>query len=114
MSNEYLELPDGTRLAIDEKGYLLEAGSWTPDVTRFMATIDQIVLIEDHWEIIDIFQVYFREFDIEPPMRALVRLTRERLCEEKGSSRYLYLLFPDGPTLQASRYGGLPRPLSCI
>ena len=47
-------------------------------------------------------------------LRALVPLTRERLGEEKGSSRFLYRLFPDGPGTQACRYAGLPRPLSCV
>lgn len=109
-----MEMPDGVRVAIDEKGYLLAFESWTPDVARAMAAADKIDLCDDHWAIIDLFQTYFRDFDIEPPMRALVRMTRERLGEEKGTSRYLYTLFPDGPTLQASRYGGLPRPLSCL
>jgi TusE/DsrC/DsvC family sulfur relay protein len=47
-------------------------------------------------------------------MRALVKLVGERLGHEKGSSRYLYRLFPDGPGTQACRYAGLPRPVSCV
>jgi tRNA 2-thiouridine synthesizing protein E len=33
---------------------------------------------------------------------------------EKGSSRYLYKLFPDGPALIATKIAGLPRPVKCI
>jgi tRNA 2-thiouridine synthesizing protein E len=47
-------------------------------------------------------------------MRALVRLTAARLGEARGTSRYLYRLFPDGPGTQACRYAGLPRPASCV
>ncbi len=114
MSSLVLNLPNGTQLPIDEKGYLLDPGQWTTEVAITMADADAIVLLPDHWLVIELFQEYFRQFEIEPPMRALVKRAREHLGEEKGSSRYLYRLFPDGPTLQACRYAGLPRPVSCI
>lgn len=114
MNEMELRLDDGTTVAVDEKGYLLDAGSWTPRTAECMATIDGIVLTADHWVILHIFREYFARYEIEPPMRALVRQAGDQLGEEKGSSRYLYQLFPKGPGLQACRYAGLPRPLSCI
>jgi tRNA 2-thiouridine synthesizing protein E len=114
MSSGALKLADGTAVPIDEKGYLLDPDSWSPEVAETMAAADSIRLTADHWRIIEIFQEYFRQFEIEPPMRALVKQVRERLGEDKGNSRYLYQLFPDGPTTQACRYAGLPRPVSCI
>lgn len=114
MSRSVLQLPDGQCLAIDEKGYLLNHNDWSPVVAETMAAADQIELGPDHWAVLEIFQEYFRQYEIEPPMRALVRLARERLGEDRGSSRYLYRLFPDGPGTQACRYAGLPRPVSCI
>jgi len=109
-----LQISGGESLVIDEKGYLLEYEKWSPEVAETMACADGIVLEQDHWAVIRIFREYFEKFEIEPPMRALVRLTRESLGEEKGNSRYLYRLFPDGPGTQACRYAGLPRPVSCI
>jgi tRNA 2-thiouridine synthesizing protein E len=47
-------------------------------------------------------------------MRLLVRELAQRLGAEKGQSRYLYRLFPEGPAKQACRYAGLPKPVSCI
>ena len=99
---------------VDEKGYLLDWRDWTPEVARAMAAADGIELDDDHWAVLEIFRDYFAEHEIEPPMRALVRLTAARLGEAKGNSRYLYRLFPDGPGMQACRYAGLPRPASCI
>lgn len=109
-----LELSDGMVLELDEKGYLLDPGDWNPAVAEHMARLDDMVLTVDHWVILQIFRDYFSSFEIDPPMRALVRRARDQLGEAKGSSRYLYQLFPQGPGLQACRYAGLPRPLSCI
>ena len=109
-----LKLPGGEALPIDDKGYLLDFESWTPAVAEAMAEQDGVRLEDDHWAILEIFREYFKTFEIEPPMRALIKKARERLGEEKGNSRYLYRLFPDGPGTQACRYAGLPKPLSCV
>jgi TusE/DsrC/DsvC family sulfur relay protein len=114
MKPQYLELGDGTRLALDEKGYLLEPSHWTEEVSLLMARADGLELGADHWTVLQIFRDYFERFDIDPPMRVLVRTTRERWGADRGNSRYLYQLFPKGPSTQACRYAGLPRPISCI
>lgn len=114
MSARQLQLPDGKTLPIDDRGYLLEYNRWSPAVAETMADADGVELEDDHWAVLQIFREYFEAYEIEPPMRALVKKTRERLGDEKGNSRYLYRLFPDGPGTQACRYAGLPKPLSCV
>lgn len=114
MSRSRLDIPGKNPLMVDEKGYLLDWNDWSPEVARIMAAADGITLTDDHWVILELFRAYFDQYDVEPPMRALVRLAREALGEEKGTSRHLYKLFPDGPGTQACRYAGLPRPLSCV
>lgn len=114
MTGLSLRLGDGSILELDDKGYLLNPTLWTPEVGRNMALSDGVELDADHWVILQIFRDYFERFDIDPPMRALVRMTGERLGKEKANSRYLYQLFPAGPATQACRYAGLPRPVSCI
>ena len=44
----------------------------------------------------------------------LVKAMEKEFGPEKGSSRYLYKLFPDGPALIATKIAGLPRPVKCI
>lgn len=114
VSDAVLKLDNGRQIPIDEKGYLLDRSDWGLSVAEHMAGNDGISLTEEHLEILRIFQAYFEEYEIEPPMRALVKLTAAKLGKEKGNSRFLYRLFPQGPTTQACRYAGLPRPLSCI
>ena len=38
----------------------------------------------------------------------------QKLGEEKGNSRYLQRLFPDGPAKQATKLAGLPKPAKCL
>ena len=114
MSAGRLALPDGRTVAIDGKGYLLDPSDWCEAVAETMAEADGVALTADHWAVLRIFRAYYAEFEVEPPMRALVKRARELLGDDKGSSRYLYALFPDGPGTQACRYAGLPRPLSCV
>ena len=114
MSARTLQLPGGETLAIDEKGYLLDWRAWSPAVAATMSAADGIELTDDHWVVLRLFRAYFQQYEIEPPMRALVRLVREQLGPDKGNSRHLYRLFPDGPGTQGCRYAGLPRPVSCV
>lgn len=114
MNARVLEIAGGERVAVDEKGYLLDPSSWSPEVALTMAAADRLQLTPDHWIVIEIFRDYYDRFEMEPPMRALVKEARIRLGEAKGNSRFLYQLFPAGPPTQACRYAGLPRPISCI
>jgi TusE/DsrC/DsvC family sulfur relay protein len=114
MKSRSLQLADGTNIPLDEKGYLCNRACWTPAVAEALAAADGVVLGEDHWAVIRMFQDFFDEYEVEPTMRALVRRVAEQLGSDKANSRFLYALFPDGPILQATRYAGLPRPLSCI
>ena len=114
MNTRVLELSGGMQVTVDEKGYLLDPQDWSEEVALTMAAADKVQLTDDHWQVLQIFRDYYRQFEIEPPMRALVKRTGEVLGEEKGASRYLYRLFPEGPGTQGCRYAGLPRPLSCV
>ncbi len=105
---------DLAQLELDERGYLTRRDQWEPWVAERMATDDEVDLTPAHWEIIEFLQAYYDEFKMAPPMRVLVKAVAVRLGSEKGESRYLYRLFPDGPAKQACRYAGLPRPVSCI
>ena len=104
----------GHMLETDPQGYLCRQEDWTPAVAEAMAAADGIALRTEHWEIIEFCRSYYAEHGLIPIMRILARAIGRRLGEEKGKSRYLYRLFPEGPVRQASRYAGLPRPPSCI
>ncbi len=101
-------------LALDDNGFLLQVDDWSEGVAELMAAADGLVLTPAHWELIVFVRDYYVEYDSAPPMRLLVKAVAKRLGKEKGNSRYLYRLFPEGPAREACRYGGLPKPVSCI
>jgi tRNA 2-thiouridine synthesizing protein E len=104
----------GRAFEADERGYLRDWQTWEPAWAEMLAHRDGLALSPEHWQVLDFLREYYAEYKLIPPMRLLVRALGERLGAEKGSSRYLYRLFPQGPAQQACRYAGLPKPVSCI
>ncbi len=105
---------EGRVLATDAAGYLRDRADWSEALAQELARRDGLILTEDHWQVLRFVRQYHDEFAMTPGMRLLVRAIAKQLGEDKGNSRYLYRLFPDGPAKQACRYAGLPKPVSCI
>ena len=101
-------------LETDPEGYLVRIEDWSPDVAEAMALADGCELTDAHWQVIDFLRGYYAEYGFAPAVRILTRAIARRLGPDKGNSRYLYRLFPDGPARQACRYAGLPKPTGCI
>jgi len=105
---------NGSEIATDKDGFLLDLSDWTPKVAVALAQEEGIVLTSAHWEIIELLREFYREFELSPAMRALVKRTQQKLGEEKGRSVYLLQLFPPSPARVASKIAGLPRPANCL
>ena len=101
-------------LETDPEGYLRATEEWTPEVAEAMAAADGIELTDAHWEVIDFLRAYYAEYAIAPAIRILTRAMARKLGREKGNTRYLYSLYPQGPAKQACRYAGLPKPTGCV
>lgn len=112
--SKHLQQQDGTSFALDEHGHLKDASEWTRAVAASFAANDGIKLTAVHWTVLEILRDYFQEFEIEPPMRVLVKEMTARGANDFANSLELYRLFPEGPVRQGSKFAGLPLPLSCI
>lgn len=104
----------GRTIALDKDGYLINLNDWDKDAANALAAQENISLTTAHWEIIYILQEFYREFELSPAMRALVKYTEKKLGTEKGKSIYLLQLFPPSPAKIASKIAGLPRPTNCL
>ncbi|GDY27629.1 MULTISPECIES: TusE/DsrC/DsvC family sulfur relay protein [unclassified Agarivorans] len=105
---------NGKQYPTDKNGYLLELEVWTEALAAHIAELENIEMNEAHWEVVHFVRNFYLEFNTSPAMRALVKAMAKKFGPEKGNSRYLYKLFPEGPAKQATKVAGLPKPVKCI
>ena len=104
----------GKQLALDKHGYLADLNDWHNGVAEYFAEVEQISLTAAHWEVIQFVREFYQEFGTSPAIRVLVKAMANQFGPEKGNSKYLFMLFPQGPAKQATRLAGLPKPARCL
>lgn len=105
---------NGINLETDNSGYLLDSKQWNEDIARAIAVQEQLELTDAHWEVIYFVRDFYQEYNTSPAIRMLVKAMAEKLGADKGNSRYLQRLFPEGPAKQATKLAGLPKPAKCL
>ena len=101
-------------ISLDKEGFLKDLSQWNNAVAEQLAENEGITLTEEHWAIIELLQRFYREFELSPAMRPLVKYVGEQLGKEKGKSIYLLSLFPGSPAKLAAKIAGLPKPDNCL
>jgi tRNA 2-thiouridine synthesizing protein E len=109
-SFEYL----GKQIPVHEKGNLVNLEDWDEAMAEFIASHENIVLTNEHWEIIKFMRKFYFTYGITPMVRLLIKKLNDQSGARKYSDEYLYKLFPGGPSRQGSRFAGLPEPQGCI
>ena len=104
----------GKQFETDEEGYLVNLADWNEDVGAAIAVQEKIEMSPNHWEVVNFLRDYYNEYQIAPAVRVLTKAIGKKLGAEKGSSQYLYELFPYGPAKQACKIAGLPKPTGCV
>ncbi|WP_444909449.1 TusE/DsrC/DsvC family sulfur relay protein [Microbulbifer sp. TRSA005] len=105
---------NGREIPLDKEGYLRDLNDWSRDVAEELAHAENIELTNAHWEVIGLLQEFYRQFELSPAMRPLVKFIGQHLGSEKGRSIYLMQLFPPSPAKIASKIAGLPKPTNCL
>lgn len=105
---------DGQSYQADERGYLRNPLDWSEPLALHLAELEGIAMTPQHWEVVNFVRGYYEEFQIAPAIRVLSKAISKKLGPEKGTSTYLYELFPKGPAMQACRIAGLPKPTGCV
>lgn len=98
----------------DAQGYLLDHQQWNQAVALAIAEKENLILTDAHWEVIYFVREFYQEYNTSPAIRMLVKAMAQKLGEDKGNSRYLQRLFPEGPAKQATKLAGLPKPAKCL
>ncbi|GAB4266182.1 MAG: TusE/DsrC/DsvC family sulfur relay protein [Methylomicrobium sp.] len=99
---------------LTEQGFLVDMTEWNEHVAGELAQQNAIELTEAHWEIIRFIRNYYHQFKHLPNARVFIKAIANQLGKEKGNSRYLHQLFPDGPLKYACKLAGLPKPPTCL
>jgi tRNA 2-thiouridine synthesizing protein E len=98
---------DGTELATDNDGYLLEP-DYRDDVCPVIAAADGIALTDAHWEVIRYLRDEYQQEGHSPNFRNMLK--GFQAIRPEADSKYLYDLFPMGPAKQGAKIAGLPQP----
>ena len=105
---------NGTNYETDEEGYLVNLGDWNEDIANAIAKTENVEMSTNHWEVVNFLRDYYTEYQIAPAVRVLTKAIGKQLGADKGTSKYLYELFPYGPAKQACKIAGLPKPTGCV
>jgi tRNA 2-thiouridine synthesizing protein E len=104
----------GLILETTEQGFLVNRLDWNEEVGNYLAQQENINLTDQHWEIILFIRSYYGQYKHLPNSRVFIKAIAKTLGEDKGNSRYLHRLFPDGPLKYACKLAGLPKPPTCL
>ena len=105
---------NGVTIETDKEGYLQDSAQWNDDVALHIATLENIEMTQERWQIVHFVRDFYNTYDTSPAMRALVKALQLSHGPEKGNSRYLYRLFPKGPAKIPTKLAGLPKPAKCL
>ena len=101
-------------LETTDQGFLVKTSEWNEAVAVQLAALNQIALTEAHWEIILYMRHYYLQYKHLHNARVFTKAIAKEFGEEKGNSRYLHKLFPDGPLKYTCKLAGLPKPPTCL
>jgi len=105
---------NGKALQVTDEGFLVTLTDWDENIAINIAKEEKIDLTTLHWEIVLFIQHYYKLYKHLPNARVFAKAIKKELGEEKGNSRYLHRLFPQGPLKYACKIAGLPKPPTCL
>ncbi|MES2821836.1 MAG: TusE/DsrC/DsvC family sulfur relay protein [Pseudomonadota bacterium] len=101
-------------IELDQDGYLLDLGAWSPAVAEILAAREGLSLSPEHWEVLELLRGFYQQFQLSPATRPLIKYTALKLGPEKGNSLHLNRLFKGTPAKLAAKLAGLPKPTNCL
>jgi len=104
----------GKLLNTTDDGFLVDLNDWNEVVAVEIASLNKLELTPLHWEIIHYIRKYYQQYQHLPNSRIFTKAIKKEFGEEKGNSRYLHKLFPEGPLKYACKIAGIPKPPTCM
>ncbi|MGD2083232.1 MAG: TusE/DsrC/DsvC family sulfur relay protein [Chromatiales bacterium] len=98
----------GKTIPLNEHGFLVNFGDWSPDVAKAMAEEDRLELMDCHWDAFAYMREYYSTYEVPPNPRILIKEVGDKLDQRKCTKKTLDELFPEGGCKHACRLAGLP------
>lgn len=101
---------EGTRVRMDEEGYLVDPESWDEQVAEELSETENLQLAPEHWKVIRFMRRYYDEHRVAADARFVVRFMADELGYGRKARNELFKLFPYGYVKQACKVAGMKRP----
>lgn len=105
---------DGSRIAVDNEGYLLDPRDWSPRLAEWIAADIGVDMSDRHWAVVYFVRHWYRQHESVPEARRVLKMLASEFGNEAGSRKALYALFPYGYGQQACRIAGMRKPLKLM
>lgn len=93
----------------DPEGNLSDLPQWSPQYANQLAKLEDLVLTDEHWEVIYHLRERYRVHGNHDSARIVLHDLESHFGDDHGRAR-LYEMFPRGPVIQATKLAGLPLP----
>ena len=97
-----------------EDGFLCDPQAWTPEVAVNTAHKLEITLTDEHWQVIHGVRQFYERTGRTLSMRPLVRVVKNEIAANLGTSIALARLFGNKTTRHVAMISGLPKPSDCV
>jgi TusE/DsrC/DsvC family sulfur relay protein len=104
---------DGKIIKLSEAGWLEDLSEWSVAVAEGIAKNENVVLTDEHWDIINEARTYFDENGSVAEPRVFTKIMKQKYGADRSTQQYIYSLFPYGLIKSANKIAGLPRPKGC-
>lgn len=105
---------DQDNVMFTEDGFLRDPQTWTPDLAVSTAIELEISLSYEHWQVIHGVRQFYERTGRSLSMRPLVRVVKNEIDVNLGSSIALARLFGNKTTRHVAMISGLPKPSDCL
>ncbi len=110
MQTQILKVNDKDIL-LDGEGYLLDLDEWSEDYVVALAKHEELELTDEHWQVIRFIREFHSKHGVQAPVRDMIKNFKKIWGKEKGNTRYLHDIFPNGgPQKQGNRLAGVRKP----
>jgi tRNA 2-thiouridine synthesizing protein E len=100
----------GRAVATDDEGYLIDRTDWSEDFARALAREEDLVLTDEHWQVIRFLREHFAAHGVQAQVRVMIKHFVQAWGPACGTNHHLHDLFPiGGPQKQGNRLAGLLR-----